>query len=723
MHVVDLSEDVAGRFAARLLALGGAEVLRPGSSGVDPLSRYLDAGKTRFVVAADADLADALAGSDLVLTSFDQGRFDGFGTRREAVMRAGVEITTSTFGLTGPYAQYRGGPMAQWAAGGYLALTGEPGREPLCGPEHLCGYVTGYVAAIGAEAALRTYRRTGARCHAEVAAMEVMLGIHQSTFSRISAGIVRRRTGRYAEVYPLTVLPCRDGHVSLGIVSDEEFDRLTVAFGLSELALDPRFQTREARMANSDALDSGLALFLTRHTAAEVVALLQASNVPSAAVADPLDLLESPQLAFRAFWTGAEGVGAPMPGNPIPAAIDFGSTTAPPPSPKPAHRAGALPLAGVRVLDLTAFWAGPSATRCLADLGAEVTWIERPRSRIDFDDRLHQPEFLAAHLYHQKMNRHKRSVMLDLDDAEGRTAVRRLAAESEVVIENFRPGVAAKLGLGPQALCGADPRLIYVSLSGYGAGGPWGDWRSYGPNIEAASSILARTGYRGGGPMRMGHALPDGVGGLAGALAALRGLRQRDETGRGGWFDISQLETYVALSGEEVLAAAIGAARTERIGNRSRSGAIQGVFACSGGDEWIALRLADRAELARFAAQMRAPGLAALAGCAMRDDDAIEAALAALTADHDKKVLARMLQQRGFEAFAVLTPDELVSDPHVAARGVFVAGCMAQRRTFLPAFPVRCDPPMADPVGRAPRFGEHTAVVLAALAQETSQAG
>ena len=262
-----------------------------------------------------------------------------------------------------------------------------------------------------------------------------------------------------------------------------------------------------------------------------------------------------------------------------------------------------LPLEGVIVLDFTAFWAGPSATRCLADMGADVIWVERPRSRLDPDEKIAHPAVLAQHLYHLKMNRHKRSVILDLETPAGREAALALAARADIVVENFRPGVADRLGLGPSALCAAFPRLVYVSLSGFGGSGPWESWRSYGPNIEAASSILARTGYAGGEPLRLGHALPDGVGGVAGALAALRGLRERDERGVGGWFDISQLEVYAALSGEAILAASISGAAQPRIGNRSHSGAVQGVFPCRGHDQWIAIRLADQADMDRFAAE------------------------------------------------------------------------------------------------------------------------
>jgi len=471
MRVVDVSTDVAGRFAAKLFALDGAEVIRPCQPTDDVLSRYLDHGK-RLVDPA-SDLGPLVSSAELVFTTWDSGTPTGLASGLPALPPRCCEVVTSTFGTTGPYAAWRGGPMAEWAAGGYLGITGDPAREPLIGPEHLCAYVCGYAAAGAAEAALRQARRSGVAVRLDVSVMETMLSLHQSTFSRLAAGWVRRRTGRFAEVYPLTVRPCRDGYVSLGIVTDEEFDRLAIALGLPDIVADPRFATREARMANAEQLDAELDRYLSQHGADETVATLQENGVAAAKVVDPREVRDNPQLRHRGYWERADDMS--MPGNPVRPPVEFGEV--PQRAPATAIDPAPLPLAGIRVLDFTAYWAGPSCTRLLADLGAEVTWIERPRSRVDFNPARDDPQAIQLFLYHQKMNRHKRSVTLDLDSGAGRAAALELAALADVVVENFRPGVAARLGLGPRDLCERDPALVYVSLSGYGSDGPWGDWR------------------------------------------------------------------------------------------------------------------------------------------------------------------------------------------------------------------------------------------------------
>jgi crotonobetainyl-CoA:carnitine CoA-transferase CaiB-like acyl-CoA transferase len=712
MKVVDLSEDVAGRFAAKLFAMAGATVVRPVAAETatrgfseEMLARYVDAGK-HLVEVGRADIAALLASADLVFSSFDRGRYVGAAVDFSDALGDGhAHVTTSTFGMTGPYAGWRGGPMAGWAGSGYPAITGESDREPLIGPETLCDYVAGYMAALAAEAAVLLQRRGGGGTHIDISTIETMLGLHQTTFSRMNVGDVRGRTGHLAEIYPLVVRPCADGNVSIGVVTNAEFDRFCIAIGRIDLVDDKRFSDPMSRLVHYRALDEAMDPFLLARTAAELVEHFQTHGVASAEVLDACEIVRNPQLLARHFIV-RDGEGL-MPGNPIGEAKRLARRVADnadegvPQLPR-----GARPLEGMLVLDLTAYWAGPSATRMLADLGAEVIWIERPRSRLDYAG--DGPMSVYQYLYQWKMGRHKQSVVLDLETEAGREAAWRIAMQADVLVENFRPGVADKLGVGPAALCDANPGLVYVSLSGFGADGPWRDRRSFGPNIEACSSVMARTGYVGDRPLRLGHALPDGVGGVAGALAAVRGLRQRQETGVGGWFDISQLETYAALSGEDILAASLLGAASERAGNRSHHGATQGVFACLGEDQWVALRLADDIDRRALA---ELTGIAELADPAT-DADRVEALITDYTKTREKGAVAAALQGAGIEAMPILTAAESVVDPHLLERGYFAPLEVNGASYVMPGSPIRSDPPIIDLNGTPPRFGAATAAVL-----------
>lgn len=716
--------DVAGGFATKLLAMSGLRVVRPvlaptarrGSTRPELLRIYLDAGKEMMVSRAGRPVRELVDGDDVVFSTFDRG--PGAGPLRvsglDRLPGTCVHVETSSFGSSGPYSRWRGGPLAEWAAGGYLAITGQPGSPPLIGPENLCGYAAGYTAAIAAEAALLQRQTTGEGQRVDVGTMESMLSLHQSTFSRLAVGVVRERTGRYTEVYPLVVRPCRDGHVSLGVVTDAEFDRLAIAIGRDDLVVDDRFVDARARWEHRDALDAELDVFLGERDADQVVAVLRSQGVASAKVVGPVGLLGNPQLAHRAFWhdVDLEAGSARMPGNPLPPATRFAKRRCGPGS---TGRSDGLPLSGVTVVDFTSFWAGPLATRWLADLGARVIWVERPGSRAEPDWDTADVTARVMSVFHLKMNRNKESVVLDLTTEHGRELARRLAAESDVLVENFRPGVMAQLGLGPSQLCGDNPRLVYVSLSGFGSVGPWSTLRSYGPTIEAASSIEGRTGYPGGEPMRLGHTLPDGTGGLAGALAALRGLRERSGDGRGGWFDISQLEVYAAISGEDILSASLTGADPQRIGNRSREGAIQGVFPCKGDDEWVAVRLRDRSELEALSDVLGLPEIASAAGGAERDTDRIEHLIGSCTMLHDKHSVAARLQAGGLEAFPVLGPPELVADAHLLERGFFVTARLRGHDLVLPGTPLHSDHDLVDPRGPAPPLGGHTDAILGSL--------
>ena len=699
MKILDLSCDVAGRFGAKLFAQGGEEVLRcaPAPADGDSLAAYLDCDKQ---LVEPSRLEQLVSECDLVWTSFDQGSWLGHASGL-AIPDDRVHVTTSSFGTTGPYASWRGGSLTDWAAGGYLFITGDPDREPLSGPENMCAYAAGYTAALGAEAALIDRMRTGRGRKLDISVMETMLLLHQSSFSGGAGGLLRRRTGRYTEVYPLTVRPCRDGHVSIGVVTDAEFDKFAIAIDRPELSADPRFADKDARWNDRDALDEEMADWLEAHDAEDIVARLQAGGVACAAVAGPLDITRNPQLLSRKYWRQAAGGGV-MPGDPLAHFQSFSGAGARQPG---LGQTGELPLAGVRVLDFTIFWAGPSTTRSLADLGAEVVWVERPGARLDCHiepGTIPSPVETMMHLYDTKMFRGKRSIALNLEKREDRAVAHALAREAHIVVENFRPGVAERLGVGPEELSRINPALTYVSLSGWGASGPWRDWRSYGPSIEAASSIEGRTGYAGGEPMRLGHAFPDATGGLIGGLASLRGLRRSMMTGSGGWYDISQLEAYLAMSGEGIIEATGKGRGLERVGNRSRLGALQGVFACKGEDQWIAIRLETAEDCMGFA---RTSGIAVTLDS---DPDEIEPAIAAYTASHDKQALAEQLQADGVQAFAVLDAHELSSDPHLRARGYFLQVEAGARTHPMPGTPLVASPRMADATAPAPRPGEHS---------------
>ena len=205
-------------------------------------------------------------------------------------------------------------------------------------------------------------------------------------------------------------------------------------------------------------------------------------------------------------------------------------------------------LDGVRVLDLSRMLAGPYGSMLLADLGAEVIKIEDPRGGDPM--RTMGPPFLGpdrASAYFLSINRNKKSVALDLETAEGRDVFHDLCRVSDVVWENFRPGVMARLGCAPAALRELNPRLVVCSISAFGQNGPYREWPAFDLALQAMGGAMSLTGETGGAPARMGLPMGDLAGGMFGALAVASALFRRAQTGEGAEFDLSLLDCQVSL--------------------------------------------------------------------------------------------------------------------------------------------------------------------------------
>ncbi|MFM7898294.1 MAG: CaiB/BaiF CoA transferase family protein [Actinomycetota bacterium] len=204
------------------------------------------------------------------------------------------------------------------------------------------------------------------------------------------------------------------------------------------------------------------------------------------------------------------------------------------------------PLDGVRVLDFTRVLAGPHATRMLCDLGAEVIKVEPPVGDLT---RFGQPRLNSLATYYIQQNVGKLNVSLNFDDERAIDIARRLAAMSDVVIENFRPGVMGRLGLGYDVLAVDNPRIIYASISGYGATGPWVDRRAYAPVVNAEAGITKHQGdVRGGAYANDPFSHGDVYTGMETAAAILAALLQRERTGRGQFIDVSMAETLLYVN-------------------------------------------------------------------------------------------------------------------------------------------------------------------------------
>lgn len=223
------------------------------------------------------------------------------------------------------------------------------------------------------------------------------------------------------------------------------------------------------------------------------------------------------------------------------------------------------PLAGLRVLDLTRVLAGPFATAILADLGAEVVKLEPPSGD---DYRAIGPFRDGESAFFALTNRGKRSVVVDLKAPEGQALARRMAAGCDVVVENFRPGVAARLGLGAEALRAENPGLVVCSISGFGQSGPDTALPAYDIIVQALSGWMDATGEAGGGPLKVGEALGDVAAGLYAAIGILAALVGRGRTGEGAALDVAMLDCLVAMLPTSHALHLYAGQSVARVGNR-----------------------------------------------------------------------------------------------------------------------------------------------------------
>ncbi|MBM1175271.1 CaiB/BaiF CoA transferase family protein [Microvirga arabica] len=262
------------------------------------------------------------------------------------------------------------------------------------------------------------------------------------------------------------------------------------------------------------------------------------------------------------------------------------------------------PLSGLRVLDFTRVLAGPFATALLADVGAEVIKVEPPHG----DDYRHIGPFIDGEsALFMSTNRGKRSIVLDLKSPEDLKVALRLAETADVVVENFRPGVADKLGIGYSTLSAVNPKLVYLSISGFGQTGPMRDRPAYDIIIQATSGLMSLTGDPDGPPVMVGEAIADLVAGLYGSWAVTSALWQREQTGRGCYIDLAMFDALLSLLPTGACRHLASGEIPQRVGNRHPLSAPFGVYQTSDGH--VAIAVLNERLFERFAEVIKRPDL------------------------------------------------------------------------------------------------------------------
>ena len=778
LRVVEYAQGVAGPFCGKAFADLGADVLkveppagdRSRADGPFPGDRpdpersarflYLNTNKRGAVVdvreeAGRERLRALAAGADLFVADLAPAAYAELGLDHGTLLARNpglIATCISPHGLDGPYRDYTGSAFTAFHAGGmgretpYNEITDTEAFPPLVDGGSQGDYLTGWTAALMSLIAVFHRAATGRGQLVDVSAVEAVAAMTRMPVAAIAYGQQPKVTREKAN-FPW-VMPCKDGHVSFApFLLDHWWRAVVEMMGAPDWATSEAFATTMGRVANADVVEPLTVEWLMEHTKQEVYEMTLARNVACFPVNTMAEVLDSRQYAARGFFVDVEHPRAGALRQPGSAAIWSGTPwkvrrpapmlgehtlDAPPEAagrPTPATDGGngggkRLPLEGVRVADFGWILAGPYATAWLGSLGAEVIRVES-QSRLDF----HRQNLGAGAdgvpginrgAVFNALNFSRKSVRLNLATPRGLELAKELVRHSDIVMENYAAGVMEKMGLGYEALRAVNPDVIMVATSPLGQTGPDRAATGWGPNVQAYAGLPHLTGYEGGPPSGLGGLYPDFMIGTVMAFTALAALHARGRTGEGQYVDLSMAQIVSAMIPEAIMDFAMNGREPRRPGNRSPAHAPRGVYRCAGDDQWVAIEVTDGeawralAETIGEPAWARDPSLDGVSGRRSRHDE-IDARITAWTRERTHLEAMHALQAAGVSAAACLNPYELLADPAMRARDLYVEMDHPEVGPRLVAgLPGRYGE-LGYAYGPAPLFGQHSEEVCRGL--------
>lgn len=768
LRVVELASEIAGPYCTKLLVDLGADVCKIETPSGDPLRRwgpfpsgrpdpdrsglfeYLNAGKRGVTLdfAHPDDIAtarDLIAQADMLVEDLPAGaperRQWGLDTDTlDSINPNLVVVRISSFGQEGPLRDRVTTSLTLQAAAGWVNVR-EPGRAPVQAGARIPEYIAGGYAALGALTALRV---AAAETHRPV---EVDVSMFESLLSTLPypmlmaarlKGLGLPTNSKAAPM--LGIVHAADGWIGINCLTGQHWLDVCAMVGLPEFG-----DHQLAIMLGGPERDEFFAKaqpFLDSMSVADLVELSQAMRIPAAPITEGDTILGCPQYAERGFFieSACDAWRFTRPGAPF----RLSKTPVPPPLPAPTvptdvkpawsergepRRSGdvpdiSLPFAGLKVFDLSTFWAGAYLTCYLGAFGADVIKVEsiqRPDGHRYSGSLLREGDdwYERGPLW-QGTNLNKRDITLDLTSATGRELALRLAAEADVVVENFSPRVVEQFGLDYESIVRLNPGVIMVRMPGFGLEGPWRDYVGWALNIEQVSGMSAATGYAEGPPCNL-QGPADPIAGVHACVALLAALEHRRSTGEGQLIEVAQIEVGAAVTAEPVIEYSLTGSVRPREGNRHRCYA-QGVYTTSNADEWVALSVRDDADwLAVLDAIDRSdlcgdPRFATAAARRENHDD-FDEVLTSWTCRRTAAEVVATFGWRGVPAERLLTADQMYDVEQLDARGFYqdLDHSITGRHRF-PGWPFRISPgPAHQHRTAAPTLGQHNSEVLAAL--------
>ena len=649
LRVLDLSTEITGPYATKLLADAGADVIKIEAPEGDPLRRwsashtpiaetesgalfkFLNTSKRSAVADLESPVGqklilDLAARVDLVVESLGAGRLEELGLGWDvlhALDPALSLVSISPWGGTGPYA---GRPATEWtlqAATGATAFRGLPDRGPVGAGGRIGEWCGSAYAATGGLAAVFSARKTGRGQHVDVSLFESQLSsitnYHASLFSHFHPEPLPR------VLETPSIEPAKDGWVGFCTYTAAQWTDFCVMIERPELAEGDKFFDQAARITELAFIQEAMHDWTRKRTVDEIIEISSLLRIPCVPIGNGETVLEmdhfrerevyvenpagfkQPRVPYRMDheprpFEAAPNLGQHQSQIEAEASSSIATRSAPTGS-------GALPFEGLRVVDLTAFWAGPTVTNFLAQLGADIVKIEsiqRPDG-MRFMGTVPGDKFYESGPIYHGVNPGKRCVTLDLSTDRGLEVLRRLIEGADVVAENFSARVMDNFGLTWETLHEWNPKLIVLRMPAFGLDGPWKDRAGWASNVDQVSGMSWLTGYEDF-PIIV-RAACDPVGGMHGAFALMLGLESRRRTDEGQLIELPLVEPALTLAAEQVIEYTAYGELLIAAGNRGPYAAPQGIYPTAEGEP-LALAVATDAQWQALCKLLGSPGWA-----------------------------------------------------------------------------------------------------------------
>ena len=544
--------------------------------------------------------------ADIVFEDWGAGGLEARGLDPAEWLEANPRLSLvrlSPWGQSGPWAGRAANDFTLQAATGSVEYRGLPDREPVAAGGRIGDWVGGSFAAVSALAAWRSARQTGEGQIADLSIFEAMIQcftVFGDLGSQFSGGLQSR------SIELPSIEPTRDGHVGFCTISGQQWKDFCSMLGRQDIAEDPRFLDARERMANLELIQDVMHSWTREKTTDEIIELCELLRIPVAPIGNGRDLPAFDHMIERSAYERAPGgflqprapwrleTTSPAPIGLTPRLdenrVEVLARIEEPTRKQEIHLGHAdLPFNGLRVIDLTAFWAGPYTTSILSDLGADVVKIEsiqRPDGMRFAGAVRNESLWEWGHVFHG-VNPGKRDVTLRLDHAEGLGLLKRLIEEADIVIENFSARVMPGFGLDSDTIKALNSRAIFVRMPAFGLDGPWRDRAGFAMTVEQVSGLAWLTGYEDLPLVVRG--VCDPLGSAHTIFAIGLALEERRRTGLGQVLEVALVEPALAVAAEQVIEYSAFGVLLGRSGNAMPHAAPQGLFETREPDQRIAV--------------------------------------------------------------------------------------------------------------------------------------